>query len=340
MIAVWGTGAIGGVVGAAMAAAGEDVVLVDLVREHVEAMNRDGLRVRSAEGEQRVAVQASLPEDLVGPVEIVFLAVKSQHTAAALEHLAPLLGRDSVVISLQNGLNESRIAERIGGERTIGAMVDFSADYHEPGLIVRGRSGALYVGELDGRMTPRLERIRQLLAHAMPAASTGNIMGYVWSKLCKGSMDGTTALVDASIAEVRGNRATQPALAAVIREGALVGAAEGVRLEPYEQFDPDAFLDPSTEGMAAASRVLDEMAEEATHDLKVRTGYWRDIVVRKRPTEVSYITGEIVERGRKHAIPTPVNQRQLELFDEIETGRRAMSWQNLDDLLALASGTG
>ncbi|HVC30204.1 MAG TPA: ketopantoate reductase C-terminal domain-containing protein, partial [Steroidobacteraceae bacterium] len=179
------------------------------------------------------------------------------------------------------------------------------------------------------------ERVRQLLGLAMPAASTGNIMGYVWSKLCKGSMDGTTALVDASIAEVRGNHKFQPVLAAVIREGALVGAAEGVRLEPYEQFRPDAFLDTGPNGMAAAARVLDEMAEEATHDLKVRTGYWRDIVVRKRRTEVHHITGEIVERGRAHGIATPVNQRQLELFDEIEDGRRAMGWQNLEELLGL-----
>jgi 2-dehydropantoate 2-reductase len=334
-IVVWGTGAIGGVIGAGMATAGEDVVLVDVVSEHVEAMNREGLLVRSAEGEQRVSVRASLPDDLDGPLKTVFLAVKSQHTENALARIAPLLAADSAVVSLQNGLNEPRIAARIGAERTIGAMVDFSADYHGPGLIVRGRTGALYVGELGGQMTPRLERIRELLAQAMPAASTTNIMGYVWSKLCKGSMDGTTALVDASIAEVRGTRATQPVLAAIIREGVLVGQAEGVRLEPYEHFDPDVFLDPSAAGVAAAGRVLDAMAEDATHDLKVRTGYWRDIVVRKRRTEVAWITGEIVERGRRHGIATPVNQRQLELFEGIEEGRRAMSWQNLDEMLAL-----
>ena len=334
-IVVWGTGAIGGVAGAGMAAAGEDVLLVDSVAEHVEAMNRDGLLIRSAAGEQRVAVRASLPQDVSEPLEIVFLAVKSQHTDGALDQIAPLLDSDSAVVSLQNGLNEPRIAARIGAERTIGAMVDFSADYHGAGLIMRGRTGALYVGELDGRMTPRLERIRQLLDHAMPAKATGNILGYVWAKICKGSMDGTSALVDASIAEVRGKREYQPVQAAVIREGVLVGQAEGVRLEPYEHFDPDTFLDTSSAGMAAASRILDAMAEDATHDLKVRTGYWRDIVVRKRRTEVHYITGEIVERGRAHGIATPVNQRQLELFDAIEEGRRAMSWQNLEELLAL-----
>ena len=339
-IAVWGAGAIGGVAGAGMAAAGEDVVLIDVVPEHVEAMNAGGLRIVSAAGERTAPVRAALPDAVRGAFDLVFLAVKSQHTDAALERIAPLLGPDSAVVSLQNGLNEPRIAARIGPERTLGAMVDFSADYHGPGLIMQGRVGALYVGELDGRMTPRLERARRVLSYAMPATATDNIMGFVWSKLCKGSMDATTALVDADISAVRGSKAAQRALVEVVREGAVVADAEGVRLEPYEHFDPFAFLDVSPAGLAAAYAVLDRMAAAATGDLKVRTGYWRDIVVRQRKTEVPYITGEIVARGRRLGIPTPVNQRQLELFEEIEDGRRPMSWENLDELLRAIGGLG
>jgi 2-dehydropantoate 2-reductase len=331
-VAVWGAGAIGGVAGAGMAASGEDVVLVDSVAEHVEVMNAAGLRIRSAGGERIVPVRAALPGAVRGPLDLVFLAVKSQHTEAALGQIAPLLSADAAVVSLQNGLNEPVIAARIGAERTIGAMVDFSADYHGPGLIMQGRVGALYVGELDGRTTTRVERARRLLAGAMPATATDNIMGYVWSKLCKGSMDATTALVDASIAEVRGAKPCQRVLVEVVREGALVAAAEGVRLEPYEHFDPFLCLDVSPSGLVAANAMLDRMSEAATGDLKVRTGYWRDIVVRRRRTEIAHITGEIVRRGRQLGIATPVNQRQLELFEAIEDGRRPMSWQNLEEL--------
>jgi 2-dehydropantoate 2-reductase len=336
-IAVWGTGAIGGVAGAGMAAAGEDVLLVDIVPEHVEAMNRTGLTIRSAAGERTVPVHAALPEEVEGPFDLVFLAVKSQHTDAALDRIAPLLGPDSAVVSLQNGLNEPRIAARVRPERTLGAMVDFSADWHGPGLIVQGRVGALYVGELDGRMTPRLDEARRLLSCAMPAVATDNIMGYVWSKIAKGSMDATTALVDADMGVVRGHKPTQEALIAIVREGVRVARAEGVRPEPYEHFDPAAFLDDSPAGEEVARRVLDAMAAAAAGDLKVRSGYWRDIVVRRRRTEVPYITGVIVERGARHGIPTPANRRQLELFEEVETGRRPMDWQNLEEIARAAA---
>jgi 2-dehydropantoate 2-reductase len=259
--------------------------------------------------------------------------VKTQHTTAALESIVPYLGPDAAVVSLQNGLNEEAIARRIGAGWTIGCMVDFSADYLEPGMIALGRRSDLYVGELDGRMTARLEAVCRRLGRAMPTRATTNVMGYVWSKLCKGSLDVTTALVDATIAEVRGHPPTQRALVEVVREGVRVARAEGIRLEPFDHFDPAAFADASPVDLAGAYRVLDEMAAAAAGDRKVRTGYWRDIVVRKRKSEIFAITGEIVRRGERHGIPTPVSQRQLELFEEIEAGRRPMSWANLDELV-------
>jgi 2-dehydropantoate 2-reductase len=335
-VAVYGAGAIGGVVGAGMARAGADVVLVDQVAEHVAAMNADGLRIRTGAGETATPVRACLPGEMAGTYDLVFLAVKSQHTAAALDVIAPHLGPESAVVSLQNGLNEPHIAARVGAERTLGAMVDFSADYHGPGLIVQGRQGALYVGELDGRLTDRARQAADLLSAAMPAHASDNVLGYVWAKLCKGSMDATTALVDADMAEVRGHRPTQRALIEIVREGVLAGQASGVRLARYEHFDPDAFLDQSPAGLAAAGAVLDAMAADARIDLKVRTGYWRDIVVRRRRTEVPQISGEIVAQARAHGLTAPANQRQVELFEEIETGRRAMGWENLEELLRAA----
>src|SRR5438270_865503 len=101
-LAVYGVGAIGGVVGAGLADAGEDVLLVDIVAEHVQAMNRSGLRIRSATGEQVVRVSAGLPDAVSGTFDLVFLAVKTQHTPAALQSIVPHLGPDSVVVSLQN----------------------------------------------------------------------------------------------------------------------------------------------------------------------------------------------------------------------------------------------
>ncbi|MBI3042199.1 MAG: 2-dehydropantoate 2-reductase [Betaproteobacteria bacterium] len=333
--AVWGSGAIGGVVGAAMAAASEDVLLVDIVPDHVRAMNESGLVIKSAAGEQRVPVRAALPGEVIGTFDLVFLAVKSQFTNAALDAIEPHLGPQSAVISLQNGVNEPHIAKRIGVNRTIGCLVDFSADYHGPGLVVRGRTGNLFVGELDGRMTPRLEEVRRLLAHSTPAHTCTNIMGFVWAKMCKGTLDAATALVDANALEVRANQAYHPVRIQLVREAIQVAAADGVRVEPFAHFDPAPFLDPSPAGVAAASAVLDEIARgQAKNNTKVRTGYWRDIVVRKRKSEIDYVTGEIVRCGERHGIPTPLNRLQLQMFEEIESGRRPMQWENLKELTA------
>ena len=333
--AIWGSGAIGGVVGAAMAAAGEDVLLVDVVPEHVQAMNESGLVIKSASGEQRVPVRAALPEEATGTFDLVFLVVKSQFTNVALDAIEPHLRADSAVISLQNGVNEPHIAKRIGAHRTIGCLVDFSADYHAPGLVVRARPGNLFVGEMDGSTTPRLEEVRRLLALSAPAHTRANIMGFVWAKMCKGNIDATTALVDENALEVRFNRAYHPVRIQLVRETIQVAAAEGVRVEAFAHFDPVPFMDPSPAGVAAASAVLDGVAAgQAKDSTKVRTGYWRDIVVRKRKSEIDYVTGEIVRCGERHGIPTPLNRLQLRMFEEIESGRRAMGWENLEELKA------
>ena len=336
--AVWGSGAIGGVVGAGLAAGGEDVLLVDIVAEHVDTMNQRGLLIKSAAGEQRVPVRAALPNQVSGTFDLVLLAVKSQYTDVALDAILPHLTPESAVVSLQNGVNESHIARRVGLNRTIGCLVDFSADYHAPGEILRGRAGNLFIGELDGRMPPRLEEIRRVLALSTRTHLCANVMGYVWAKMCKGTIDITTALVDADADAVRGNKATFPVRIELVREAIRVAEADGVRVEAFDHFDPAPFADTSPGGFAAACAVLEEMARGATvNNLKVRTGYWRDIVVRKRKTEIDHITGEIVRRGERLGIPTPVNALQLRMFEEIEAGRRPMRWENLEELMALTA---
>ncbi len=333
--AVWGTGAIGGVVGAGMAAGREDVLLVDVVPEHVSTMNDRGLLIKSATDEQLVRVRAALPKDVGGTFGLIFLAVKSQFTDTALDAILPHLTPESAVVSLQNGVNEPRIARRIGAERTIGCLVNFSSDYHAPGLIVRGRAGSVFVGELDGRMSPRLEEVRRLLALSTPTVVSSNVMGFVWAKMCKATIDITTALVDDDASKVRCNEATHRVRIELIREAIRVAEAEGVRVEAFDHFDPVPFTDLSPAGVAAAGTVLDAMGRGAlVNNTKLRTGYWRDIVVRKRKTEIDYITGEIVRLGEKHRIPTPINRLQLKMFEEIESGRRTMRWQNLEELAA------
>jgi len=157
---IWGAGAIGGVIGAAFIRAGQPVIFVDNVAEHVAAINQQGLKITGPMGDFTIAAQAFLPEQLVGEFDCILLAVKSHHTDAAMADIAPHLAAQGCVVSLQNGLNEHRIAEVVGVERTVGAFLNFGADFLEPGVIHHGGRGAVVIGELDGvtRLLNNLKR--------------------------------------------------------------------------------------------------------------------------------------------------------------------------------------
>jgi 2-dehydropantoate 2-reductase len=135
-VTIWGTGAIGGTIGAELARRGEDILLVDAVKPHVERMNAEGLFIEKDRGSFTARVRASLPEEVKSPLGAVFLCVKSHHTPQAAGMVKPLLADQGIVVSLQNGLNEEVIAEQIGRDRTLGALVNFSADYIAPGHIL------------------------------------------------------------------------------------------------------------------------------------------------------------------------------------------------------------
>ncbi|MDE3173215.1 MAG: ketopantoate reductase family protein, partial [Gemmatimonadota bacterium] len=158
---IWGAGAIGGTMGAHLARAGHDVTLVDTVAEHVDAMTRHGLRISGPLAEFTARAPAFTPDRVRGAWDTIMLATKAHHTEGAVGALLPHLTASGCVISVQNGLNELAIARAVGPERTVGAFVNFGADYLEPGVIHYGGRGAVVVGEIDGRVTARVEAIRE-----------------------------------------------------------------------------------------------------------------------------------------------------------------------------------
>jgi 2-dehydropantoate 2-reductase len=133
------------------------------------------------------------------------LATKAHHTGAAVRALLPHLSADGCVISAQNGLNELEIASVVGAARTVGAFVNFGADYIEPGVIHYGGRGAVVVGEINGQVTKRVESIRDAwLAFDDCAIVTPNIWGFLWGKEAYGAMLFATALTNESIADALG----------------------------------------------------------------------------------------------------------------------------------------
>jgi 2-dehydropantoate 2-reductase len=325
-ITVVGAGAIGGTTGAWLTDAGYDVTLVDVVPEHVRAMNEHGLRITGLRGERVFAVRAILGSELRGPLGATILCVKGHFTEGAMQQIGPLLAPDGFVLSLQNGLNEEIIARAVGPERTVGAFVHFGADYIEPGLIQLGNEHTIFIGELDGQITPRAEALRDMLSHVMPAEVTQNLWGFMWGKLTYGAMAFVISCVDATVPEVVDDPLGRQLCRIASQEAYLVAKTQADELEWIGEFNPNAFA-PGED--AAADAALLEMANALRGGVKQHMGIWRDLKIKKRKTEVDMQIAVIVRIGAEHGIPTPVNAAVLDTIHAIEDGKLGMEWSNL-----------
>jgi 2-dehydropantoate 2-reductase len=339
-LTIVGAGAIGGVTGAYLIQAGHDVTFVDLVDEHVRAINERGLTIEGIRGEFRVPARAIHPRDLVGPLDAVIIAVKALHTEAAARQMLPYLAPDGYVVSLQNGLNEETIAAVVGAERTVGAHINWAADYLEPGRILHGGTGSFYVGELDGRITPRLHQLHDTFSAFTETHVTDNIWGYLWSKHSLASITYFTALVDADVADILAGEAHRRTAIATVAESVETADRNGVRLQPFDGFEPDLMRPRTADEWARAVASIDEMLDSQWRQIKRRTGVWRDIAVRKRRTEVDFRVVDLARRGRAVGVDMTLNERLADLVHEIEEGKRPQQWANLDELGALARSLG
>lgn len=331
-ILIVGAGAIGGITGGYLARSGEDVVLVDKVEPHVRAMQERGLLLDGLPGELVVPVTAVLPEELSGTFDLVFVAVKSQHTADALKLVVRHLTPDGMAVSLQNGLaNKELLAQAVGPERALGAMVRVGGGYQGPGHVRHLTHGLFIVGELDGRLTTRLETLRDLLNRVEPTEVTDNLYGWLWAKETYASLLGVTGLVDATVAEVMDLPDGERLMVEAMRECARVAQAEGVQLERFDFLDPSALLRDDPDSRARTRQDLETIRSRFG---EIKSGIWRDIAVRRIPTEVPWTKGEVVRRGQRAQVPTPILKRLTEMIAEIERGDRVMSPDNVGEIAA------
>ena len=328
---IWGAGAIGGTMGAHLARAGHDVTMVDTVDEHVAAIAGTGIRITGPISAFTARVPAFTPATLRGEWDTIILATKAHHTETAARALLPHLSATGCVISAQNGLNELIIADIVGPERTVGAFVNFGADYLEPGVILHGSRAAVVVGEIDGRVTPRAMAIRDdWLDFDDRAIVTPNIWGYLWGKEAYGAMLFATALTNESIADALAMPAYRHLYVALAREILAVAKARGVTPESFDGFDPSAYLPEAPAG--AAARSLDDLVAHNRRSAKTHSGIWRDLAVRKRRTEVDAQLGIVVTLGKETGVATPLATRLVELIHDIENGVRPLSLETLDVL--------
>ena len=289
-IAVIGSGGIGGYYGALLAKAGHDVVFVAR-GSHLEAMQRHGLTVRTPAGETTVPVTAVGDTGRVGPVDLVLFCVKSYDTESAAPLLRPLMGRDTTVLTFQNGVdNADTIGSVVGSDAVLPGAVYIALQLVGPGVVLRtGGEGRMVFGELNGVVSERIRRIAAAFQPSgIPHEVSPDIQRLLWEKfLFITGVGGVTALARSGIGPLLASPAGRTLLTASCDEIVAVAQAAGAPLTP------------------AAARAAIEQA--ATVPPQWRSSMARDLEDGRR-LEVDALSGAVVRRGRTHAIPTPIHQ--------------------------------
>jgi 2-dehydropantoate 2-reductase len=312
-VTIIGAGAIGGTIGAHLFRAGHEVTLCDADAEHVRAIREDGLRIEGPVNEFTARMPAITPDELPDVVEHAIVAVKSPATRSAADLLRGRLAGDGYVLTVQNGLTADALVDVVGRGRVLSSFVNFGADVLGPGRVMQGNIGTFRVGELDGgTITPRVREIAEALPYAEP---TGNVLGYLWGKEAYGAMLWAGAVSDLTIAETLERAEYRPLMIAIAEE---VLAQAPVPVESFDGFVPN-----DLEGS------LDRLAEFNRRSAKARSGIYRDLVVRRRKTEVDEVHKDI--QG-------PIFDRVVEMIHDIEQGRRTCEVANLDELASFAAG--
>jgi 2-dehydropantoate 2-reductase len=232
-IAVVGAGGVGGYFGGRLALAGHDVAVVAR-GPHLAAIRQRGLRVRSVKGDFTAVVQASDDLTEFEPCEVVLFCVKSYDTEAAAARLGPLLGEETAVVSLQNGIdNEEKIAATIGPGHVVGGAAFIFSTIAEPGVVAHtGGPARIVFGELDGARTARIEQLLVACHDAgIDAEIPADIRVVLWTKLafiC--AVSGMTAAVRLPLGEIRDCAESWAMFRQIVAEVAVLAGAEGVRL--------------------------------------------------------------------------------------------------------------
>jgi 2-dehydropantoate 2-reductase len=332
-LAVLGAGAIGSTIGAYLTRAGRDVTLIDTWAAHLEEMRRSGLKVSAQDEEFTVKVKAVHLGDVCSLRErfdAVFLAVKSYDSVWAAQFIGPYLAPGGILVSAQNGINEDWLAPVIGHSRTLGCVVTLGAGLYEPAHVLRtsvpGRP-AFALGELNGMLTPRIQELVALLAPVGPSRATANLWGERWAKLTVNSMGNALAgITGLSSAELRANPDVFAITVRIAAEAVRVAEKLGVQVESLGGIPPQAYLD--------AARGIGLEALRSTWLERGRTlGAGRPSllqdVMKGRRTEVDYLNGYVVRKGKEVGVPTPMNEAIVDVAKRLEAGELAQGPANL-----------
>lgn len=339
-----GAGAIGGYVGGHMTRAGHDVTLIDPWPEHVERMRTHGLELSGVTDAERHAVKVNAlhlteVQQLCRerPVDIAFVCVKSYDTEWATLLIRQYLAPDGFVVSLQNCINEERIAALVGWGRTTGCIASLiAAELHEPGRVKRTvpmggeRHTVFRVGEPHGRVTPRMQEVAELLRCVDSAKVTSNLWGERWSKLVVNSMrnglSAATGLYGNQRDTAEGPRWLSIRLGS---QAVRVGQALGYSLERMLGMEPETLARAGEGHRDALAEITDILLEGVKKRADDQRPSMAQDIAKGRRTETDFINGYVGARGAEIGVEAALHNRMNELVKQVERGLAPASAQHI-----------
>lgn len=303
-IGIVGAGGVGGYFGARLAAAGQDVAFVARGK-HLEALQADGLVVRSPAGDLQLPVQATSAPTEIGPVDYVLICVKTWQLPEAIDTIRPLVGPDTAIVTVQNGVEApDQVAEVYGRDAVLPGAAEVIAYVESPGVIRHLGNGKLNFGEWDNTTTPRTGLLRDaFIAAGLQATVPDDIWAALWTKfLSVVPGGGLGTATGAGYGVLRTHPATRRLLTEAITEIRDIALARGIRLA--EDVVPHTLA------------WIDQLPADGTTSLQ------RDLIA-GRPSELDAWTGAVVRLGAESGVPTPVNTFLFEL-----AGARALAAGN------------
>ena len=289
-IAIFGSGGVGGYFGGKLAAAGEDVTF--LARgAHLAAMQSEGLHITSPNGDVHLSkVQATDRPQAVGPVDVVLFTVKLYDVESSAATLAPMIGPDTVVITLQNGVDAmDMVAKHVGADHVAGGAAYIVVVIDRPGHLRHTTAQQLVFGERDGRRSDRLVSFEQAGIRAgFQAQASTDVQAALWTKFVRlATWSGMTTVTRSAMGVIRDTPATYEMMMAAIDEVIAVGKAKGVNF-PADLMEGTIKLIKNFPANSKSSMLED--------------------IERGRRLELPWLSGAIVRLGEAHGVPTPVHR--------------------------------
>ncbi len=327
--AIYGAGSLGTVLGAYITKNGGAIDLINRNQAHIEALKTNGA-VITGTVEMTVPVKALTPDEMLGEYDVILLMTKQLFNKEVVTSLLPHLKKDGVIVTLQNGLPEPDIAKIVGSERTMGCVVEWGATLSAPGVCVLTSDPAslsFHMGKMAGITDEKFAEVKALLELMCPVHAEEDLIGARWSKLLiNATFSGLGTVVGGVFGDVSENKAARKVAIRCMKECIDVGHAAGAEFAPVQGKNIVSLFYYKSAPKRAFATALLPIAMKKHRDIE--PSMLQDLK-KKKPCEIDAINGVVCEWGKKHGVPTPINDKIVEIIKKCEAGELTPAKENI-----------